>query len=596
MHYDALTAAAVAEEWRRLLVGGRIDRIFQPDAWSLALLLRSQGQNHQVLLSLDPRVARAHLVTGRKLASGFDEPTPFVMLLRKHLESVRLQAVEPPPMERILHLQAAHSGDAAVTLVVELLGRQSNAVLVDAAGIVLGALRYVTSQMSRTRVVLPHRLYAPPPPAVGAGSDRLDPRAVGGTELAAALADIPGRTLAERLPRAVALSPTAAREAVFRATGATDAEQADAEALAAALRDLCKPLAAGGWAPSLAGRGGAAVAFAPYPLTHLAAGATVEAEASISRAVEAYFAPKEASERLEAQRLRLRGLVRAPLERAERRLAAIEEQLGQARRHLGARREGELLLAYQPELAAGQRAVVLEDYESGAPVAIAVDPARSAVANAQERFRVYNRAKRGIEALEPQQAALAIDAAFAHQVLGDVALCDTPPELARLEAELRGAGYFAERDMQAARRPKGKGPRKGERRPAAAVEPASMRLGGFEVLYGKTSLINDALTFRLAGRQDLWLHARNVPGAHVVIRSGGRPVPEEVLARAAAVAAYLSEARGEARAAVDYTTIGNVRRQPGGKPGLVYYVGERTLQVAPLAPQAAASEEVAHAG
>jgi predicted ribosome quality control (RQC) complex YloA/Tae2 family protein len=593
MHYDALTASAVAQEWRRQLLGGRIDKIFQPDAWSLALLVRNHNQNWQVYQSFDPRFARAHLVQDKKLGSGFDAPTPFVMLLRKHLESARIVAVHQPPLERVLHLETVHGGEPPRTLIIELLGRQSNAVLIDEAGIVLGALRFVTGEMSRTRVIQPHVPYAAPAPAIGAKADsvvRLDPRDVSAAALISALGDTPASALAEQLPRVMAISPSAAREAVTR-MGATSL---DAKALATALHELFAPLLGPEvWSPSLARRGTQVLAFAPYHLRSWETTSVVEDADSISLAIERYFAPREGAERLTSQRSRLLSMVKPVAERGERRLMAVEQQVAKAQEQLQLRRLGELLLTYLPEIARDQREVVLEDF-SGEAIHIPVDPSLTAVQNAQHVFRRFARAKRTIEALGPQQQALTLELAYARQVLTDVGLCETPADFVRLEAELRGSGFFSERERASGGRHQGKkAPRKGERGPAAAAAaPTTLQLAGFDVLFGRTSHLNDALTFRLAGRQDLWLHAKGVPGSHVVIRCGGRQVPDDVLLRAAGIAAYLSSSRAEGRAAVDYTSVSNVRRQPGGKPGLVNYVGERTVHVVPLAPESATREAV----
>lgn len=576
-----------------MLLGGRIDKIFQPDAWSLALLVRSRNQNWQFFSSLNPRFARAHLLRERKLGSGFDAPTSFVMLLRKHLESARIVAIHQPPLERILHLQTAHGAEPPRTLIIELVGRQSNAVLLDEQGVVLGALRQVTGEMSRSRVILPHAAYAPPASVMGAtveGGGRLDPRDVAPAALVRAMETTTGGTTAERLPRVLAISPTAAKEAVFRAQ-ADGGEGVDT--LAAALQDMFAPLEEPSlFAPSMARRGPQVVAFAPYRLRHLESSSTVEDADSMSLAIERYFAPKERDDLLAGRRGRLQSLVKPIAERAARRLAAVELHLAQAQEHLALRRLGELLLTHQPAIARDQRDVVLDDFSGGEPVRIAVDPALTAVQNAQQIFKRYARAKRTLEALTPQQAGLAVDLAYARQVLTDVALCDTPADVVRLEAELREGSFFAERDRAAGGRKQGrKAPRKGERGVVAApAAPTVVQVHGFEVLYGKTSQLNDTLTFRLAARQDLWLHAKGVPGSHVVIRSGGRAVPDDVLLQAAGLAAHLSSARGEAHAAVDYTNVSNVRRQPGGKPGLVYYVGERTVQAAPLAPDSFTKE------
>ncbi len=596
MHYDALTAAAIAAEWTEALVGGRIDKVFQPDAWSLALLVRSHGQNWQVYLSCNPRFARAHLVRERKLGSGFDEPSAFVMLLRKHLESARITAIGQTPLERMLELQTSHASTPPRRLIIELLGRQSNAILVDEAGIVLGALRHVTAEMSRTRVVLPHRPYVPPPPTVGPNSDRLDPRTVSGESLRARLIGETGQPMAERLLKVLPISPTAAREAVFRAFGHAAPADADVARLAQELRELFAPLTGqASWSPTIARDSKSVVAFAAYPLRCLAAVAHIEGIDSISLAVERYFAPREATEGLDARRSRLRGLVRAPLERSQRRVTLVRQQLAEAEQQLALRMQGELLLAYQPELGPGQRGVELDDYNTSQPVTIPIDPTLTAAQNAQRLFTRYARAKRAMDALTPQLAEAELDAAAGRQAMTELALCETPGELVRLEADLYATGYLERRNNKSpATSGRRKLAKKGERQPASATPtPATLRLGDFDVMYGKTSLINDALTFKIAARQDLWLHAKGVPGSHVVIRSNGRTVPDAVLVGAAGLAAYLSDARGEHRAAVDYTAVANVRRQQGGKPGLVYYVGERTVQVPPLPPDQVAGKEEA---
>jgi predicted ribosome quality control (RQC) complex YloA/Tae2 family protein len=310
---------------------------------------------------------------------------------------------------------------------------------------------------------------------------------------------------------------------------------------------------------------------------------------SISLAVERYFAPREATDVLEQRRSRLRTIVKSILDRAERKLTALIKQREDARADLALRTHGELLLTYQPNFEPGQTSVTLHDYVADQAVKIAVDARLSAVANAQRLFDRYAKAKRAGEALKPQIDATQLDVEFGRQALTDVSLCDSAGELVRLEAELGEAGYL-ERRQQAGLKRKGAarpGERKGQRKPVAAgSEPESLKIDGFEVLFGKSSLTNDHLTFRVAAKQDVWLHAKGVPGSHVVVRSAGRQPPPGVVHQAAALAAYLSASRGAAKADVDWTAVANVRRQPGAKPGLVYYDGERTLVVAPQAPTA----------
>jgi predicted ribosome quality control (RQC) complex YloA/Tae2 family protein len=431
------------------------------------------------------------------------------------------------------------------------MGRRSNLVLVDADGVILDAARRTPPSRTR-RPILPHLPYAAPPP-----QDRRLPEALS----ADALADGPPGLLAKRLADRVAgLSPLAAREIAFRATGVLDATttSTDLADVAEQVRIFTTTRA---WSPTVAYETDAApLDYAPYELTHLAAaGARLQHFESISDAMTAFYAAERPhkGDPLAAER---KALV-APLERAmlttTRRIAALEHQLetGQAERD-PLREAGELILAHQAEIPLGTT-----QFES-----IELDPRLTAVENAQAYFARYRKA-RDAEQRVPELLE------EARQSLEHLANLCTLVEVADQMDAIRAL----RREVGAAT---GTGAKPNAKSPSRSTPYRRVTLDGWEALIGTSAEGNAAVTFDLARGEDLWLHARGVPGAHVILRGSGDP-SNEVLERAAELAALHSAARGSSAVEVDLTRRRYVKKVPGGPPGLVRYANERTLRVMP---------------
>ncbi|MCP4537320.1 MAG: DUF814 domain-containing protein, partial [Chloroflexi bacterium] len=227
------------------------------------------------------------------------------------------------------------------------------------------------------------------------------------------------------------------------------------------------------------------------------------------------------------------------------------------------RQAGELLLAYQAQVKRGAREVTVPDH-TGNPRTIPLKPTLTPVENAQDYFRRYRKASRAAEEIENRLAARAPDQAYVAQLAADLLLAENRSEIDGVRAALAAAGWTP----------------KARRSSAQSGGPRRFEMDGFTIYVGRNARQNETVTFKHAGPNDLWLHARGHPGAHVIVKSGGQDVPEEVLQRAAELAAYYSPARGEGRVGVDVTERRFVRRVRGGHPGLVTYRNERTLWVA----------------
>ncbi len=568
MTFDALTVAAVRDEIQAQLLGGRVERVVLPAQLAVGLEVYAHGTKRWLFASAHPQQASVYL-TSERLARASDDVSPLLLLLRKYVRDGRLVAVEQPPWERVLALRFEKHDDEGLlrssSLIIEIMGRHSNIVLVGEDGRVLDSAKRVGPALSRYRTVMPNQPYTPPPPP-----DRPSPAAVAEGQLAHLCARAgPQAALWQALVGALAgVSPLLAREIAFRATGNTATLLADVSwpAVEGVLRQIVADVAGHHWTPCLGLLSGEPAAFAAYELHQFADRRLV---GSISEAVEAFNARLPAPTRAgETGKAALREMIASLRERALRRQRSLKETLPAREKVERLRRQGELLLAYGHGLPAGARTLVADGE------VIEVDPTLSAADNAQRYFREYQKAKAGLAEVPALLEQVERELGFLDQVATDLELASTPAELAEVRQELSAAGLL---------KVEGPAKQKGREKSLPLGRPI-ISADGFEILIGRSARQNERITFDLGAGGDVWLHARGVPGAHVLVKSRGREVPERTLREAAAYAAYFSQARGAANVAVDCTLQRHVRRLKGAPPGMVTYEGERTLHVRPAAP------------
>ncbi|HET7768306.1 MAG TPA: NFACT RNA binding domain-containing protein [Chloroflexota bacterium] len=551
MNFDAITTTALVHELSSALVGGRVQHVHHPDEQSLAIEVYTKPHSHWLYLSIQPEAARVHLAS-RRPARTTDRVTPLLLLLRKYVDGGRIERIEQPPLERVLRFAVARhapSGELWHTeLVAEVMGRLSNLILLDADGTIMDSLKRVTPAINRVRTILPRHRYEPPPP-----QDKLDPRHVTAPLLAGALR-APARSLRDALVGSVnACSPLLAREVILRAHETLDVplEDADPTRLAAAFRELWRSVESGESAPSVAQEDGRTVAFAAYPL--LSFPETQSAE-TLSAAIERFYLDRATGPRPqadEARRKSFRAALAEAQDRARAKLYSLNQSLAGADEIERLREEGTRLQA------AGE------------------------IEESQRVFERYAKAKAAARDVPAMIEATENELRYLDEALTLLELAATPAELAELRAEWSELGYLSGSGVQA-RPKKDLGTRHPGRRKSDT--PKGFRrvpIDGFDVLVGRSGRGNDVLITKEARPNDVWLHARGVPGAHVVIRTGGREVPERVLRRAAALAAGQSKARTAPSVGVDYTLCKHVNRVRAGPPGLANYSGEKTLHVLP---------------
>ena len=637
MYIDALTLAALADEWRLLLARARIDTIIQPTEYSLALQCYAPGaegqggQNRWLHFSTHPQLARAH-ITARKPTKIASEPPPFVMLLRKYLEGTRIEAVEQARWERVLVLIASHPSSPGseertrYRLILEIMGRMSNIILCNEQGLILGSLKQVGADVNRYRVIATNVAYVPPPPQQRSFAGQSLPRLEPTTVAAAQLAIIPGNEDDEqvqgsgkkgRAPARAKLwqlltrnllgfSPLVAREVVYRALGNAEApvdsmqSEETWEELAWNIRDLSALYDTHQWHPQLIervpapGTAPAPVAFAAYVLEQYAEqpGLRVRQSPSLNVLVDEYYTGAEWRDAMGNVRAPIKKVLQNQRDRCKRKAEILRTEMAAADEASRYRLQGELLLAHQNEIQQGQSTVELENYyataDEPATLLVPLDPRFDAVGNANRLFNKYHKLRRALALLPDQIEQNNAELATIEQFMSDLDLAESPPEVLLVKAEVQGAGYMRgkpiEKKMKQHAKGKGKQGKGGKpAAPGGGVPLYIQSKEGFTILIGKNSRQNEEVTFHQASGGDIWLHARGVPGAHVIIKAGGREIPRATLDQAATLAAYYSQARGSTSVPIDYTLQRHVRHMKNGGPGMVIYERERTIYAEPAA-------------
>jgi len=568
MALDGLVLRAVVHELQSC-AGARINKIHQPSEHDIVMHLRAQGRNVRLLLSANPTYPRLH-VTEQTFINPLEAPM-FCMLLRKHCEGGILEAVEQVGNERIVRLavrQRDELGDISVkTLVMEIMGRHSNLILTDpASATIIDGIHHVTPAISSYRIVMPGSKYTAPPE-----QHKLDPLAVAAGDFAAALAAHNGQPLKAALVGAFSgLSPLIAAEIVHR-SGLSSATEAPAgtDALWPAFAALMDDMRAHRYTPVIVAAAGSGKSFfAVTPLTHIAGQA--DSFAAPSACLEAFYGAKAERDTVKQRVADLLRFLQNEKNKNEKKLDKLQETLAESKDADKQRILGELLTASLHTVQKGDKELETVDYydEHLPLVRIPLDPLLTPSENAQRYFKKYTKMKNSAVVVEEQITQTHTEIAYLSSLLQQLDAA-TLLDIEEIRDELMEMGYIRDRHKKQRKKKK-------QTKPMLACYTSSE---GVPIYVGKNNTQNEYLTNRLAAASDTWLHTKDIPGSHVVIRGDG--YSEQTLLEAARLAAYFSQAKESSQVPVDYTLIRHVHKPSGAKPGFVIYINQKTLFVTP---------------
>ena len=568
MPLDAITMTAVAEELRSVLLGGKVDKIYQPTRDEVVLHMRAGGGNVKLLLSANPAHPRAQLTNISR--ENPDTPPMFCMLLRKHLLGARLISMEQIPMERCAKFTfdcIDEMGDHVnKTLVAELMGRTCNLYLLSPEGRIIDCLRRVTLDESAKRAALPGLNYQHPAPITKDNPMEWDVQ-----NYVNLIAGPGSDVLSDRLMDALGgLSPLVCREAALFAAGSTDARvdglnlDETAEKLHLFFHEHLHHPAPYYYAlPD-----GTPKQFAFCPIRQY--GGCQRAE-NFGALLDMYYALRDRKDSMRQKSQAVRKTVQNLCTRIQRKLAIQEKELEATFDRERLRQLGDIVTANIHRIVKGQTVVTCEDFydEEMTEIDIPISPILSPQQNAAKFYKDYAKLKTAEKELTKQIALGEEELHYLKSVLEELNRAETDGELEEIRQELQSGGYLK---ADSGRR---------KMKIAKSKPMVFTSTDGYPIYVGRNNRQNDELTFRAARKDDIWCHASKVHGSHVIISCGGTTPPDDTVTQACQLAAYYAETTGGQNIPVDVTSVKQVKKLSGAKPGMVIYHTYRTVIVNP---------------
>ena len=582
MPMDAVFLHGLTQELTQTLTGARIDKVQQPERDLLLLSVRTQGGNAKLLVHGGVGSARVHFTHG-----AFEnpaEPPMFCMLLRKHLTGGRIVSLTQPPMERLVDLCLDCTDEMGEPvqkhLVLELMGRNSNLILLGGDGRILDCMRRVDFEMSEQRQVLPGLFYRLPP-----AQGKLDPLAAEPETLAVLLRNAADEKKLDQwlLDTFGGLSPLVCRELSFELLGSVDVllgalDASARDALAAALSERFAQYRSGAFTPVLLLQDGAPKDFSCIPIRQYEGYREERSAPSFSKLLDGFYSERDRTERMRQKTQALRKTLTNLTHRTARKLELQRKELAATydREHL--RRLGDIVTANLYAIRRGQttlRAVDFYDPDMR-EIEIPLSPAISPQQNAAKFYKDYQKAKNAERILTEQIANGEQELAYLESVLDALTRVECERDIQEIRTELADGRYLRETGQK-------------KRMKAAPSKPMEFRSSsGLTILVGRNNRENDLLTTKLASKGDLWLHTQKIHGSHVILVCSGTEPDDQSVTEAAQLAAWFSQARDGQNIPVDVTAVKNVKKPAGAKPGMVVYYTYRTAYVTPDAALAQA--------
>lgn len=575
MAFDGVTLSCLVSEWKQKLVGGRITKISQPETDELLLTIKSDD-NYRLQLSASASLPLACLCQDNKPAP-LTAPA-FCMLLRKHLSGARILDILQPDLERVVQFQLQHLdelGDTRIKyLIVELMGKYSNIIFTDENYQIIDSIKRVNSFISSVREVLPGRNWFIPVSGekhsllsddLNLLSDYLSGHA---SAISVALYQC-----------FTGLSPVIAQELCFRAgvnpeLPAKELDETALDALKNMLMWLKEKLQTENFTPTTYRKDGVAVEFAPITLRTYAdyPEYTAEESASMSEVVLHFYHEKDTLSRINSKSADLRRTVQTAVERTAKKLDLQRKQLADTEKKDRYRVYGELLTTYGYNAQPGSKSLTCTNYYDNEEITIPLDETLTPVQNAKKYFDKYSKLRRTGDALSEQIRSSEEELAHLQTIKTLLSYATDEADLAQIKRELTDYGYLKFHKDSSAKKAK----------PAKSKPYHYISRDGFELFVGKNNYQNDELTFTLASGGDWWFHAKGIPGSHVILRTGGKEVPDELFTIAGSLAAYYSSGReAGGKIEVDYLRRKDVKKPSSAKPGFVVYYTNYSMVVTP---------------
>ena len=570
MAFDGITIANIVTELNQTITGGKINKIAQPENDELIITIKNQRKQYRLFLSASASLPLIYLTETNK-PSPLTAPN-FCMLLRKHIGSGKIIAIEQPGMERIIRFTIEHLnelGDLCTKyLIVEVMGKRSNIIFCDENDKIIDSIKHVSAHMSSVREVLPGRPYFIPET-----QSKLNPFVLTEEIFQEKIFPRPVNVAKAIYTSITGISPLMAEEVCYRAgidggiptDGLEDVERVH---LAHTFLRMVDDIRDGHFEPNIIYKGKEPVEFACFPLSQYQDYRAVSYP-SIFPVLETYYAEKNIVTKMRQKTVDLRKIVQNALERNVKKYQLQQKQLKDTEKKEKYRVWGELLNTYGYEVEPGAKSMEALNYYTNEMIQIPLDETMTPQENAKKYFDKYSKLKRTKEALDTLLQETGDEIKHLESIAASLDIASSEEDLVQIKEEMMEYGYVKRKNT-------------GGKKVKVTSRPYHyISSDGYDIYVGKNNFQNDELSFKFASGNDWWFHAKGQPGSHVIVKSKNEELPDRTFEEAGKLAAYYSKGRQAPKVEIDYTQKKNLRKPTGGKPGFVVYYTNYSLLIEP---------------
>lgn len=570
MAFDGITIANIVTELNQTITGGKINKIAQPENDELIITIKNQRKQYRLFLSASASLPLIYLTETNK-PSPLTAPN-FCMLLRKHIGSGKIIAIEQPGMERIIRFTIEHLnelGDLCTKyLIVEIMGKHSNIIFCNEEDQIIDSIKHVSAHMSSVREVLPGRPYFIPET-----QSKLNPFTLTEEIFQEKIFPRPVNVAKAIYTSITGISPLMAEEVCYRAgidggiptDGLEDVERVH---LAHTFLRMADDIRDEHFEPNIIYKGKEPVEFACFPLSQYQDYRAVSYP-SIFPVLETYYAEKNIVTKMRQKTVDLRKIAQNALERNVKKYQLQQKQLKDTEKKEKYRVWGELLNTYGYEVEPGAKSMEALNYYTNEMIQIPLDETMTPQENAKKYFDKYSKLKRTKEALDTLLQETGDEIKHLESIAASLDIASSEEDLVQIKEEMMEYGYVKRKNT-------------GGKKVKVTSRPYHyISSDGYDIYVGKNNFQNDELSFKFASGNDWWFHAKGQPGSHVVVKSKNEELPDRTFEEAGKLAAYYSRGRQAPKVEIDYTQKKNLRKPTGGKPGFVVYYTNYSLLIEP---------------
>ena len=570
MAFDGITIANIVTELNQTITGGKINKIAQPENDELIITIKNQRKQYRLFLSASASLPLIYLTETNK-PSPLTAPN-FCMLLRKHIGSGKIIAIEQPGMERIIRFTIEHLnelGDLCTKyLIVEIMGKHSNIIFCNEEDQIIDSIKHVSAHMSSVREVLPGRPYFIPET-----QSKLNPFVLTEEIFQEKIFPRPVNVAKAIYTSITGISPLMAEEVCYRAgidggiptDGLEDVERVH---LAHTFLRMVDDIRDGHFEPNIIYKGKEPVEFACFPLSQYQDYRAVSYP-SIFPVLETYYAEKNIVTKMRQKTVDLRKIVQNALERNVKKYQLQQKQLKDTEKKEKYRVWGELLNTYGYEVEPGAKSMEALNYYTNEMIQIPLDETMTPQENAKKYFDKYSKLKRTKESLDTLLQETGDEIKHLESIAASLDIASSEEDLVQIKEEMMEYGYVKRKNT-------------GGKKVKVTSRPYHyISSDGYDIYVGKNNFQNDELSFKFASGNDWWFHAKGQPGSHVIVKSKNEELPDRTFEEAGKLAAYYSKGRQAPKVEIDYTQKKNLRKPTGGKPGFVVYYTNYSLLIEP---------------